>query len=218
MHRLVFSVNVSLTKKRISIRCKFLFPQNKIYNICKLGLHVLFIYHLFSYSLCKYFTSFHRLYENIANSQNKTLNIVSFRNWRDSRSFLRRGGTPIGLILVFKEDISHLRLREGSGRGGCQRALWDCFSGRICRHVENASPKKVPQCALTTSSTRSPAQPRSGECHENILVLCQLSAALPNTFTHTQILLSSYEENIIPKNVSGSTGQNNFWSFLQAWH
>ena len=171
MHRLVFSVNVSLTKKRINIRCKFLFSQNKIYNICKRSLYVFFIYHLFSYSFCKYFTSFHRLYENIANSQ----------NWRDSRSFpksteLRRGGTPIGLILVFQEAISHLRLRGGSGRGGCQSALWDCFSGRISRHVENASPKKVPQCTSTTIWTRSPAQTRSGECYEDILVLCQLCA------------------------------------------
>ena len=148
MHRLIFSVNVSLTKKRINIRCKFLFSQNKIYNICNCGLYVLFIYHLFSHSLCKYFTSFHRLYENIANSQNKTVNIVSFKNWRDSRCFpnsteLRKGGTPKGLILVFKEGISHLRLREGSGRGGCQSALWDCFGGQICRHVENASPKQA---------------------------------------------------------------------------
>ena len=80
------------------------------------------------------------------------------------------------LVLVFKEAISHLRLREGSGRGGCQSALWDCFGGQICRHVENASPKKVPQGTLTTISTRSPAQPRSGECHEDILFLCQLCA------------------------------------------
>ena len=170
-----------VNQKKINIRCKFLFSQNKIYNICKRGLYVFFIYHLFSYSQCKYFTSFHRLYENIANSQNKTLNIVSFKNWRDSRCFpysteLRRGGTPIGLILVFKEAICYLRLREGSSRGGCQSALWDCFSGRICRHVENASPKKVPQCTLTTISTRSPAQPRSGEYHEDILVLCQFCA------------------------------------------
>ena len=38
-----------------------------------------------------------------------------------------------------------LRLRGGTGRDGCQSALWDCFGGRICRHVENASPKTVPQ-------------------------------------------------------------------------
>ena len=35
--------------------------------------------------------------------------------------------------------------------------------GRICRYVKNASPKTVPQCTLTTISTRSPAQPQSGE-------------------------------------------------------
>ena len=42
---------------------------------------------------------------------------------------------------------------------------------------------------------------------------------LLNAFTHIQkILLLSYRENIKPKNVSRSAGQNNFWSFLQAWH
>ena len=34
---------------------------------------------------------------------------------------------------------------------GCESALWDCFGGRICRHVENASPKTVPQCTFQTS-------------------------------------------------------------------
>ena len=46
---------------------------------------------------------------------------------------------------------------------GCESALWDCFGGRICRHVENASPKTVPQCTLTTSNPVSRAtsnQPR----------------------------------------------------------
>ena len=56
-----------------------------------------------------------------------------------------------------------LRLRERLGQDGCQSAFWDCFVGRICRHVENASPKTIPQCTLVTISTRSLAQPRSGE-------------------------------------------------------
>ena len=34
-----------------------------------------------------------------------------------------------------------LRLSGRPGRHGCQSALWDCF-GRICRSVENASPKQ----------------------------------------------------------------------------
>ena len=56
-----------------------------------------------------------------------------------------------------------LRLRERRGRDGCESALWDCFGGQICRHVENATPKTVPQCTFTTISSRSPAQPKSGE-------------------------------------------------------
>ena len=59
--------------------------------------------------------------------------------------------------------LATLRLRWSPGRDGCQSALWDCFDGRICRHVENASPKTVPQCTLTIISTRSPAQPQSDE-------------------------------------------------------
>ena len=38
--------------------------------------------------------------------------------------------------------LATLRLRTGPGRDGCQSALWDCFRGRICRHVENACPKQ----------------------------------------------------------------------------
>ena len=38
--------------------------------------------------------------------------------------------------------LATLRLRTGPGRDGCQSALWDCFGGRICRHVENACPKQ----------------------------------------------------------------------------
>ena len=38
--------------------------------------------------------------------------------------------------------LATLRLRTGPGRDGCQCALWDCFGGRICRHVENACPKQ----------------------------------------------------------------------------
>ena len=51
----------------------------------------------------------------------------------------------------------------GCGGDGCQSALWNCFWGRIYRHVENASLKTVPQWTLTTISTRSPAQHQRGE-------------------------------------------------------
>ena len=68
----------------------------------------------------------------------------------------------MGLGLLKSESkrfqFATLRLRGKPGRDGCQSALWDCFGDRICRHVENASPKTVPQCTLTTISTRSPAQ------------------------------------------------------------
>ena len=46
-----------------------------------------------------------------------------------------------------------LRLRGRLGRNSCQSAMWDCFG----------TPKTVPQCALTTILTRSPAQTQSGE-------------------------------------------------------
>ena len=56
-----------------------------------------------------------------------------------------------------------LRLRGRPGRDGCQSALWDCFSGRIFNMAANSSHRTVPQSTLTTISTRSPAQPQSGE-------------------------------------------------------
>ena len=68
----------------------------------------------------------------------------------------------MGLGLLKRESkrfqFATLRLRGRPGRDGCQSTLWDCFGDRISRHVENASPKTVPQCTLTTISTRSPAQ------------------------------------------------------------
>ena len=68
----------------------------------------------------------------------------------------------MGLGLLISESkrfqFATLRLRGRPGRDGYQSASWDCFGDRICRHVENASPKTVPQCTLTTISTLSPAQ------------------------------------------------------------
>ena len=66
-------------------------------------------------------------------------------------------------FLSFFGLFATLRLRGRPGRDGCPSAMWDCFKGWICHHAEKASPKIVPQCTLTTISTRSPAQPQSGE-------------------------------------------------------
>ena len=56
-----------------------------------------------------------------------------------------------------------LRLRGRPGWDGCQTALWDCFGGRIFNMAANSSPNTVPQCPLTTITTRSPAQPQGGK-------------------------------------------------------
>ena len=50
--------------------------------------------------------------------------------------------------------IKENELRGRPGRDGCQGALWDCFGGRIFNMAANSSPKTVPQCTLTTTSTR----------------------------------------------------------------
>ena len=53
------------------------------------------------------------------------------------------------LLLLAIRDFGVVR--ETGCRQSAITALWDCFGGRICRHVENAFPKTVPQCTLTTS-------------------------------------------------------------------
>ena len=75
-----------------------------------------------------------------------------------------------GVLISEVGLLATLRLRGTSGRDGCQvqkkkekSALWDCFGGRIFNMAANLSPKIVPQCALTTISTRSSAQLQSGE-------------------------------------------------------
>jgi len=47
--------------------------------------------------------------------------------------------------------LTTLRLLERPSRDGCRSALWDCFGGRICRHVENSFSQTVPQCTLKPS-------------------------------------------------------------------
>ena len=76
------------------------------------------------------------------------------------------------LMVYFKSAVNlymarvfaTLRLHGRPGHDdGCQRALWDCFEEHIFNMVANLSPQTAPQCTLTTISTRSPAQPQSGE-------------------------------------------------------
>ena len=59
--------------------------------------------------------------------------------------------------------IGHFEVALETESRWFQSALWDCFGGRIFNMVANSSPKAVPQCTLTTISTRSPSQPQSGE-------------------------------------------------------
>ena len=56
--------------------------------------------------------------------------------------------------------IRHFEVGREIGSRWCIVGL---FGGRICRHLENAFPKTIPQCTLTTISTQSPAQPQIGE-------------------------------------------------------
>ena len=59
--------------------------------------------------------------------------------------------------------IGHFEVALETESRWFQSALCDCFGGRIFNMVANSSPKAVPQCTLTTISTRSPSQPQSGE-------------------------------------------------------
>ena len=59
---------------------------------------------------------------------------------------------PISLFEVARETWSRW----------FQKAFWDCFGERIFNMAANSFPKTVPQCTLTTISTRSPAQPQRG--------------------------------------------------------
>ena len=83
--------------------------------------------------------------------------------WRLRRRCVVLHYGTVFFFLVSFDFFATLRLCGRPGRDGCQSALWDCFKGWICHHAEKASPKIVPQCTLTTISTRSPAQPQSGE-------------------------------------------------------
>ena len=56
-----------------------------------------------------------------------------------------------------------LRLRWRPDRDGSQSALWDYFGGRIVNMAAFRPPLTVPQCTLTTLSTRSPPQPQCGQ-------------------------------------------------------
>ena len=74
------------------------------------------------------------------------------------------GRLPLtSIILSWNQGIRHFEVAREPGSRWFQSALWDCFGGRIFNMAANLSPKTVPQCTLTTNSTRSPAQPQSGE-------------------------------------------------------
>ena len=68
---------------------------------------------------------------------------------------------PTSLSLALDMISFHSLL--GLGRDGCQSALWDCFGGRICRHVENASPKQSHNAFWQLSRHRSSAEHQSGD-------------------------------------------------------
>ena len=53
-----------------------------------------------------------------------------------------------------RPSIRHFEVARETGSGVCQTALWDCFGGRIFNMAANSSLKTVPQCTLTTSTTR----------------------------------------------------------------
>ena len=59
--------------------------------------------------------------------------------------------------------LATLRLHGRPGHDGCQSALWEYFGEHNFNMAANLSPKTAPQCTFTTISTRSPAQPQSGE-------------------------------------------------------
>ena len=65
-----------------------------------------------------------------------------------------------------------LRLRGRLGRDSCRSATWDCVG----------TPKTVPQCALTTILTRSPAQTQSGELHYGTVLCRNFAPFLSETF------------------------------------
>ena len=77
---------------------------------------------------------------------------------------VRETGNEVGKDL----DIRHFEVELGGageisgrlGRDGCQVHCGTAFGEQICLHVENGSPKTVPQCTI---STGSPAQPQNAE-------------------------------------------------------
>ena len=77
--------------------------------------------------------------------------------WTFAKNYAR-----LELRSLFHSLFATLRLRGRLARDGFSSALWDCFGGLIF-NMANLSPKTVPQCTFTTISTRSPAQPQSGE-------------------------------------------------------
>ena len=97
--------------------------------------------------------------------------------------------------------FSNLRLRGRPGRDGCQTALWDCFGGRIFNIAANSSPKTVPQCTI---STRSPAQPQSGE-------RMAMAQNWNELFTHIE-----HRKGVVARRVWCTNPSPHFWIFTFA--
>ena len=99
-------------------------------------------------------------------------NSIRIRNGRWSCRYNYEKRWPCSDIFVHCDSLSkysnvggigHFKVARETGSRWLSSALWDSFGGRIFNIATNLFPKTVPQCTLTTISTRSPAQLQSGE-------------------------------------------------------
>ena len=105
------------------------------------------------YSCILFFFFFYKLEQRIWRRENLSLNRVNFtiddNKWKCTRANVQEDKSI--KLSIYISLFATLRLAGRPGRDGCQSALWDCFGGRICHHVENSSPKAVTQCTLKPS-------------------------------------------------------------------
>ena len=94
-------------------------------------------------------------------------NSIRIRNGRWSCRYNYEKRWPCSDIFVHCDSLSiysnvrgigHFKVARETGSRRLSSALWDSFGGRIFNIATNLFPKTVPQCTLTTISTRSPAQ------------------------------------------------------------
>ena len=87
--------------------------------------------------------------------------------WHASRDHICSLGSLYSKIPLREQKrsvhIGHNEVAGETGLRGLSKCIVWLFWGRTCRHVDNASPKTVPQRTLRIISTQSPAQPKSGE-------------------------------------------------------